>query len=289
MEVNGYTVREYGIDTLDDETGVSCWIPCEIGKEFAICVTIPERDLERMSHKVRVRLDGTDALIRGNIFQQNTPVPTRCFSDQWVDVARTCTRAFQFGSLQLTGKCPNWAAPNATSSTGPAPPLAKAQPRMSVRALIRHSFLKWDKRANAGQRDIDKCLQSLARILSSNLPSAMPTKRKNKNPPKPKFDPDRKPCKPEYPPAAKVWRSAEEYSDWQDRCAELRSKWRKTWRSGRRCTGAVRTGMVGIRTRISVRTRPMALTIRDGDPTQHTRYLMITDLAPTIPGCPARS
>jgi hypothetical protein len=29
--------------------------------------------------------------------------------------------------------------------------LAKAQPRMSVRALIRHSFLKWDKRANAGQ------------------------------------------------------------------------------------------------------------------------------------------
>jgi hypothetical protein len=55
----------------------------------------------------------------------------------------------------------------------------------------------------------------------------MPTKRKNKNPPKPKFDPDRKPCKPEYPPAAKVWRSAEEYSDWQDRCAELRSKWEK--------------------------------------------------------------
>ena len=32
IEVNGYTVREYGIDALDDETGVSCWIPCEIGK-----------------------------------------------------------------------------------------------------------------------------------------------------------------------------------------------------------------------------------------------------------------
>ncbi|TEB23583.1 hypothetical protein FA13DRAFT_1715260 [Coprinellus micaceus] len=43
----------------------------------------------------------------------------------------------------------------------------------------------------------------------------------------PKFNPDRKPCKPEYPPAAGVWRSAEEYSDWQDRCAELRSKWEK--------------------------------------------------------------
>jgi hypothetical protein len=66
-------------------------------------VTIPEHDLQRMSHKVRVRLDGTDTLIRGNVFQQNTPAPTRCFSDQWADVARTCTRAFQFGSLQLTG------------------------------------------------------------------------------------------------------------------------------------------------------------------------------------------
>ncbi|TEB33456.1 hypothetical protein FA13DRAFT_1730479, partial [Coprinellus micaceus] len=102
IEVNGYTVREYGIDALDDETGVSCWIPCEIGKEFVICVTIPERDVQRMSHKVRVRLDGSDTLIRGNVFQQNTPVPTRCFSDQWADAARTCTRAFQFGSLQLT-------------------------------------------------------------------------------------------------------------------------------------------------------------------------------------------
>ena len=55
----------------------------------------------------------------------------------------------------------------------------------------------------------------------------MPPKRKSKNPPKRKFDPDRRPVKPEYPPAAKVWRSGEEYSDWQNRCAELRERWEK--------------------------------------------------------------
>ncbi|KAJ3545775.1 hypothetical protein NMY22_g2303 [Coprinellus aureogranulatus] len=102
VEVEGVRTQEYEVDALEGEPGIISWIPCETGKEFKIGVAIPRDSLQEMSHKARIRLDGVDTILRGNIFQQHTPVPARYFSDQWADAARSATRAFQFGALQLT-------------------------------------------------------------------------------------------------------------------------------------------------------------------------------------------
>ncbi|KAF5342591.1 hypothetical protein D9611_002000 [Ephemerocybe angulata] len=103
IEIGGKRLEEYKVETSEDAR-VVCWIPCEAGKEFSIKLTIPSERHRATNHTIQAYLDGELASLHGNVIYTDVAayIPkTVTFSDQLVE-QRRATRAFQFGSLELT-------------------------------------------------------------------------------------------------------------------------------------------------------------------------------------------
>ncbi|TEB33411.1 hypothetical protein FA13DRAFT_1812610 [Coprinellus micaceus] len=102
IEVEGRRLEEFRAESEGDK--LVCWIPCEAGKDFAIGCSVPLYRLRTTNHSIFAYLDGTSASLISNVVRQNlfTGYPeTRLFSEELVKGAHA-TRAFQFGSLELT-------------------------------------------------------------------------------------------------------------------------------------------------------------------------------------------
>ncbi|KAF5328998.1 hypothetical protein D9611_013469 [Ephemerocybe angulata] len=73
-------------------------------KEFSIGLTVPSQKVQETNHSIYVYLDGANASSRGGIVFKDSLASeskTKHFCDQLVK-DRTATRAFEFGSLELT-------------------------------------------------------------------------------------------------------------------------------------------------------------------------------------------
>ncbi|KAF5342136.1 hypothetical protein D9611_002038 [Ephemerocybe angulata] len=105
IEVGGFRLEEYRVEVIQDGSRVSCWVPCIPGKEFEVRCYIPPEQLHASNHLLAIRLDGEVAFVKGNGTRQNASAEYGSilrFAEQINKKDMSTTRAFKFGSLELT-------------------------------------------------------------------------------------------------------------------------------------------------------------------------------------------
>ncbi|TEB33413.1 hypothetical protein FA13DRAFT_1730435, partial [Coprinellus micaceus] len=105
IEVEGQRIQEFQVERSEDSPRVTCWVPCEVGKEFAIGVLVPSARARETNHAFKIHIDGSKIGLSRNTMSNTckyrSKPATRLFSGA-VLPDRSTLRPFQFGDLDLT-------------------------------------------------------------------------------------------------------------------------------------------------------------------------------------------
>ncbi|KAJ2915223.1 hypothetical protein MD484_g5218, partial [Candolleomyces efflorescens] len=106
IEMEGVKLPEYQTQT-NGESEVSCWIPCETGKDIRIGCSLPRECVQSQHHQFDFYFDGRYAYMSPN-FVRKEPLTRRDVvrhfgEEQYEDGGVLRTFQLQFGNLELTG------------------------------------------------------------------------------------------------------------------------------------------------------------------------------------------
>ncbi|TEB33457.1 hypothetical protein FA13DRAFT_154534 [Coprinellus micaceus] len=105
LEIDGIRLEEFRVKRDESKQTVTCWVPCEMGKEFRFGVSLVENAPRKFHYRFRLNLDGTR-------------IPSEVLPKRSVRKAEICSpdnptyfegqreeqglRPFQFASVRLT-------------------------------------------------------------------------------------------------------------------------------------------------------------------------------------------